>query len=175
MQCQYKQLERETARDRERLCGWFVLIYLVMLLELKLEKLQSFLDKTHPPEASYSGKGWLVRTTNEYRLRFAIDLKNYVRFPLIREIVIARNAIVHNGGKPTSDYLELPNRRFLGKMTRMEFLGLNDQDVIDFSNKDFKEVSVVLDEFVDWLVRELHFARDGSRPVGPLRGAQLVR
>jgi hypothetical protein len=175
LQRDYARLEEETAKERERLSGWLVLVYLVILLNSKLDRLKSFLDRSHPPKAKYTGKSWLEKMKNEYRARFGIDFQGHPQFPLIQEVVIARNAVVHNAGKPTREYLALPKRRFLEKITKVDFVNLKEQEVIVLSNRDFKEILMVLDEFMDWLVRELRCVRDGRRPVGPLRGAEFVR
>jgi len=175
MQHDYARIEKARAKERERVSGWLALVYLVSLLHFTLDKLKSILDETHPPEKKYEGKSWLDKTINEYQRRFRVNLEDYREFGSVRELVLARNAVEHNGGRPTEDYLRLPQPRFLERTERVEFLCLREQDIIVFSNQHFRETLRMLDEFVDWVVRELIFLRGGKRPVGPLRGAQFVR
>jgi hypothetical protein len=175
LQHDYARIEKERAKERERVSGWLALVYLVSLLHFKLDKLKSILDETHPPEKKYEGKSWLDKTINEYQRRFRVNLEEFREFGSVRELVLARNAVEHNGGRPTEDYLRLPQPRFLEKIERVEFLNLREQDVIVFPNQHFRETLRMLDEFVDWVVRELIFVRGGKRPVGPLRGAQFIR
>lgn len=171
----YAREEEKRAKERERVSGWLALVYLVSLLHFKLDKLKSILDEPYPPEKKYKGKSWLDRAINEYQKRFRVNLENYPRFESIRELVLARNAVEHNAGRATKDYRRLPQPRLLEKIESVEFLSLREQDVIVFSNLHFKESLRILDEFVDWVVRELILVRRGKRPVGPLRGAQFVR
>lgn len=176
LQHDYSKLEKERAKERERVSGWLALVYLVSLLHFTLDKVKSVLDRTHPPDERYNGKSWLDRIINEYQKRFGLNLEDFREFALVRELVVARNAVEHNAGGPTTDYLGLPQRRLLiEKIQRVEFLNLREQEVIAFSNQGFKESLRILDEFVDWIVRELIRLRDGKRPDGPLRWSQVVR
>jgi hypothetical protein len=174
LQRDYQRLEGQIAKERERLSGWLALVYLVIILDLKLEKLKSLLDESRPPTGKYQGKSQLERTIDEYQKRFDIHLESHPNFPFIRELVLARNAVVHNAGKPTNDYLKLPNPHFLDKIEKVEFVHLTELHLIVFSNQHFKESLRHLEEFMDWLVRALIYVRSGHRPVGPLRGSQFV-
>jgi hypothetical protein len=76
---------------------------------------------------------------------------------------------------PTKDYLKLANPKFLGKATRVQWPEEPEQDIIVSANKDLKESTVVLDRFMDWVVRELERVKTGRRPEGPLQGVRFVR
>jgi hypothetical protein len=174
LQRDYARVEKARAGERERLTGWLALVYLVSLLHFTLNRLKSVVDSVYPPRGKYKGKSWLERLTNEYQGRFGIDLKSHHDFPFIRELVLARNAVEHNGGKPTEDYLEICRPRFLQRLEKVEFFRLKEEQVIVFSNRDFKESVQLTDKYVDWVVRELIRVREGQRPTGPLRGSQFV-
>jgi len=157
---QLRQLEERRAIERERVVGWLALIFIVILLDLKLKKLKARLDMTHPARGPYRGKGWLDKLTDEYRERFGIDLRsNGTAFSFIEELVLARNSVVHNGGKPSKEYLR--------EFTKPRLV--DEQGAILFSNKHFKEAVQVLKDYVDWLVRELIYICRGERVAGPLR------
>ena len=174
LQRDYARLEKTRAEERERLTGWLALGYLVSLLHFMLIRLKSTLDSAYPPEATYKGNSWLERLTNEYQARFGIDLKSHHDFPSVRELVLARNAVEHNGGKPTDDFLEICGPRFLQKLEKVEFFRLKEEQVIVFSNRDFKESVQLINKYVDWVVRELIRVKEGQRPTGPLRGSEFV-
>lgn len=174
LQRDYARLEETRAGERERLTGWLALGYLVSLLHFTLTRLKSALDSVHPPRGKYKGKSWLERLANEYERRFGIDLKSHDDFPFIRELVLARNAVEHNGGKPTEDYLEICRPKFLQNLEKIEFFRLKEEQVIVFSNRDFKESVQLTDKYLEWVVRELIRVRDGQRPTGPLRGSEFV-
>jgi hypothetical protein len=165
-----RKLNKEVTQDRERLVGWLTLVDLVMLVELKLHTLKSYFDKSHPPnKGGYKGKSALSRLAVEYEKRFGIKLDDNQEFGLVKELVLARNAVMHNGGKPTNEYR---TGRFVGKFRSWKHR--DKQDVIVFSNQDFKDSLGTLKQFMDWLVRELMVLRYGDRPEGALRTYRLV-
>jgi hypothetical protein len=174
LQRDYARLEKTRAGERERLTGWLALGYLVSLLHFTLNRLKSALDSVYPPRGKYKGKSWLERLTNEYQGRFGIDLTSHHDFLYVRELVLARNAVEHNGGQPTEDYLEVCRPRFLRKLEKVEFFRLTEERVIVFSNRDFKESVQLVDKYMDWVVRELIRVHEGEIPTGPLRGSEFV-
>ena len=101
-------------------------------------------------------------------------MKSHRDFPFISELVLARNVVEHNGGRPTEDYLKICNPRFLQKLEKVEFFRLKEEQGIVFSNRDLKESVRFVDKYLDWVVRELIRVREGQRPTGPLRGSEFV-
>ena len=157
--------EEETARERERSVGWLFLIYLVILHRSTLKALTHPFEDTHPREGNYEGKSDLGRLCDEYRKRFSIDLGNGPKFSVIEQLVLARNCVEHNDGKPTRDYLDrFPERPFVAA-----------DGTIAFSNQDFAATLNILDVYIDWLTRELMLVRDGFRPDGPLVGIKFLK
>ncbi len=175
LQRDFGKLEKERARGREMLAGWFALVYLVSLLHLTLNILKRILDETHPPNAAdYKGKSWLDRITDEYRQRFRINLESHANFPFLRQLVLARNAVEHDGGRATEEFMKIANPLFVAKIERVVWLEKKEQDVIIFSNQLFKDSVKQLDEFMDWAIRELILVQSGRRPDGPLRAFTAI-
>ena len=161
----------ETAKDRERTVGWLALIYLVILVEQRVRKLKSRFDKSHPPKEKYPGKSTLEKLVNEFRDRFRINLEAHAAFEDWSDLVLARNEVVHHSGRPRDKY-----RKHTTRFIHTEqFMG-GPEDLIVFSNSDFKESAEKMKGFVDWVVRQLIRVRDGCEPnAGRLRSLRTFQ
>jgi hypothetical protein len=62
----------------------------------------------------YGAKAWFLRVIAEYEERYGIKLEGVPGFETCREVVLARNACVHEECRPTEDYMQQTARRFLG-------------------------------------------------------------
>ena len=98
-----------------------------MALALLASLVKAFLDeqkrrmyKTHPVDANgYGGKSELLKQVAEYNARFNIDLRKIEGFETVREVDLARNCCLHNGGVPTDDYMKLTKERLLDEMVNI--------------------------------------------------------
>jgi len=162
------KLEKERAIERERVIGWLALVHLAIVLELRLNNLYDFLERIslepgrratalRGNRRTRSEKNWLRKLSDKYQ-QYGVNLDSHPKFSFIDEVVFACNAVKHSGGKPGENYRRAyPDWRFV------------DGEHICFSNKDFKDSVDSLREFVEWVVRELKYRRDGQIPVGPLQ------
>ncbi len=149
--------EEERAAERERILGGLMIAYLVLTLLTKLSHLKGYFDKTHPPSTNYEGKSKLDKLVNEYRQRFGVDMEaSPLAFTQIRELVLARNSVMHSDGWPDDEYkAQFPGQRFVDEMGK-----------INLSEKQFAEAVEGLKEFVRWLVDQLIPLRKMGGAVG---------
>jgi len=76
--------------------------------------------RTHPVEAKgHRGKSELLRLVTGYNAPFNIDLDKIEGFEMVREVDLARNYCLHNGGAPTEDYMTLTKQQLLDKMVNL--------------------------------------------------------
>jgi hypothetical protein len=162
------KVEKERAIERERVIGWLALVHLGIVLELKLNNLYDFLERMSLQQGrratalrrnrrTRSEKHWLRKLSDRYQ-QYDVNLDSHPKYSLIDEMVFACNAVKHSDGKPGENYRKAyPDWRFV------------DGEYICFSNKDFKESLDSLRNFVEWVVRELKYRRDGERSVGQLQ------
>jgi hypothetical protein len=95
------------------------LALLASLTKTFLDEQKRRMEKTHPPDPKgYKGKG-LIRQVAEYKARFNIDLEGIEGFETVREVELARNCCLHNGGTPTEDYQTQTKQRLLDEMVIM--------------------------------------------------------
>jgi len=88
------------------------LALLASLVKGFLDEQKRRMDKTHRPDPKgYRGKSELLKLVAEYKVRFNIDLEKIDGFETVREVELARNCCLHNGGSPTEDYMALTKQR----------------------------------------------------------------
>jgi hypothetical protein len=162
------KVEKKRAIEREQVIGWLALLHLGIVLELKLNKLYDLLEGISLEQGrraipmrgnrrTRSERHWLRKLSDRYQ-QYGVSLGTHPKFSLIDEMVFACNAVKHSAGKPGENYRNAhPDCRFV------------DEELIVFSNKDFKDLVDSLREFVEWVVREIKHRRDGQIPVGPLQ------
>jgi hypothetical protein len=109
----YENSLREEFREQRAALATMALSLLAKSVTNHLRQTTRWLDKRFPPKSEVTGKSELDRLVSEYRSRFTIDLEKLTRFRTVREVVLARNSILHNDGQPTKDYLEQTEVRFL--------------------------------------------------------------
>jgi hypothetical protein len=138
--------EEERAEERYRILGCLMISYLVLMLMAKLRDLKSHFDKSRPPDARYEGKSHLDRLVNEYKQRLGVDLEaSPIDFGRVRELVLARNSVMHNDGWPDEEYkAHFPEQRYI-----------DDIGKINVSDQHFAEDLDHLKKFVGWLVNQL--------------------
>lgn len=143
--------EEDRGTERAQILGGLELVYLVSVFQAKLNQLKRHLEKTHPPAPPYEGGGWLDRQVREYLQRFGIDMERSPEpFLAIRELVLARNCVVHNDRVPSDDYLQLvKNPKYVDMFGK-----------ISFSSAQFIEAVGILKGYVRWLVNQLICVRD---------------
>jgi hypothetical protein len=98
--------------QREALAAMAIAL-LASLNKSFLDAQRRMLNKTHPLEKNYKGKKHLPRQIAEYNDHFKIDLTTVEGFETVREIELARNCCLHNGGSPNEDYKAQTKRRLL--------------------------------------------------------------
>lgn len=162
------KVEKERAKERERVIGWLALVHLAIVLEQKLNNLYEFLEQISLKQGRCAtalrgkqrtgrDKNWFSKLADKYQ-QYDLNLDSHPKFSLIDELVLASNAIKHSAGKPGENYRRaFPDWRFV------------DGEHICFSNQDFKDSVDSLREFVEWVVREIKHRRDGQIPLGPLQ------
>jgi hypothetical protein len=95
------------------------LALLASLTRAFLDEQKRRMNKTHPPDPKgYMGKG-LVKQVTEYKARFNIDLEKIEAFETVREVELARNCCLHNGGASTKDYETQTKQRLLDDMVNI--------------------------------------------------------
>jgi hypothetical protein len=89
----------------------------------------------------------LERRIVEYRSRFGIDLQTIPSLDTIREIELARNCCVHEGGKLTNDYVKQTRKRMAGENGYISMTqALLDQlllEIADFSRTLCKQMKLI--------------------------------
>jgi hypothetical protein len=105
--------------EEKRVLSGMVLVALATSMESLLKRLRDYKDGTHPPKGPYTGDSALKRRCDEYQKRFGIALQDHKAFRTIEEVVLARNAFVHNEGEPDDRYQAFGPRYVspLGKIT----------------------------------------------------------
>jgi aromatic ring-opening dioxygenase LigB subunit len=98
--------------QREALAAMAIAL-LASLNKSFLDAQKRMLNKTHPLEKDYKGKRHLFRQIAEYNDRFKIDLTTVEGFETVREIELARNCCLHEGGSPDENYKTQTKQRFL--------------------------------------------------------------
>jgi hypothetical protein len=157
--------------SQERALATMALAMLGPLVESFLDEARLRLDKqSFPAEKEYPGKSTLLKRVSEYKARFGIDLPSLAGFEAVREVVLARNSCIHNGGHPSADYLEQTKCRLLEEFdaaTRIFHPELKDEDrVIGFDLQILEEVVNYISVFAHLLHKSLNMARieKSSRP-----------
>jgi len=85
--------------DDSRIVATMTLAAIASLTESYLKTLKSWFDKKRPPNAAgYKGEGALAKLVSEYAARFQINLDTLAGFSMVREVVFARNALIHQAG-----------------------------------------------------------------------------
>ena len=139
-----RQWEEELHQDRVNSLGLFVLVYISSALERTLDGLKKPFDKSHPAPRQIQGDSKLLRRKDEYLKRFKIDFgKAPVSFVRIQEIVLARNAGVHNDIRTYQG--EIPDPRFIDNVRR-KFCA---------SERDLQLAGSDAVRFVEWLGDQL--------------------
>lgn len=106
----------------EALAG-MALALLASLVKGFLDEQKRRTDKTHPVDAKgYKGKSELLRQVAEYKARFNVSLETIEGFEAVREVDLARNCCLHNGGAPTDDYMALTRQRLLDERGNINLL-----------------------------------------------------
>lgn len=98
--------------QREALAAMAIAL-LASLNKSFLDAQKRMLNKTRPSEKDYKGKKHLFRQIAEYNNRFKIDLTTVEGFETVREIELARNCCLHEGGSPDENYKTQTKQRFL--------------------------------------------------------------
>lgn len=109
----YEDFLREEFREQRAALATMTFSLLAKSVTLHLKEMTRWLDKRFPRQSEVGGKSELDRLASEYRSRFEIDIEMLPHFSTLREVVLARNSILHNEGQPTNDYLEQTEARFL--------------------------------------------------------------
>jgi hypothetical protein len=160
----YENYLRGERLSQERALATMALAMLGSLVDSFLDEARLRLDATtFPIEGTYPGKSILLKRVSEYKERFGIDLVGMEGFEGVREVVLARNSCIHNGGHPSTDYMEQTNQRLLEEVDLlMRFfhptLGAEDR-VINFSFQSLKEIVSEISKFADSLHKSLNAVR----------------
>ena len=81
----------------------------------------------------------------------------------MREVDLARNCCLHNGGVPTNDYNQQTKQRLLDGI-----------GIINLAPKQLDEVIEALQQFVDSVFRRMSVILKEAPPVPPARGTSWI-
>ena len=144
----YEDFLREEFREQRAALATMTFSLLAKSVTLHLKQMTKWLDRRFPQQSEAAGKSELDRLVSEYRSRFGIDIEKLPRFATVREVVLARNSILHNDGQPTTDYLEQTEARFLDEVRQVnlttELLGMAISELREFLTalgEAFKEMA----------------------------------
>jgi len=155
---QYKDwLEYERAEQTDALAAMYLSL-VASMLEGFLDRAKKPLDRVHPASSNYQGASKLAKRISEYRQRFGIELESLPQFATVREIILARNACVHNDSAPTEDYNAQTRRRYVDQRGK-----------INLTPDQIEQSAAELAEFAEALTDQLCRVRDEAKP--PLRPA----
>jgi hypothetical protein len=109
----YIDLLAEEYREQRAALAAMTLALLWRTVKFYLDSMVAWLENRFPPQFSPTGKSELDRTVDEYRSRFGVELEGLSHFATVREVVLARNSALHNGGQPIHDYMDRTERHCL--------------------------------------------------------------
>jgi hypothetical protein len=103
-----------------------------------------FIGKSFPLQRHIKGKSKFLKQIDEFDARFGINLCSGIGFAGVREIILARNDAIHSENRPTKDYLDQTQQRFLDEAGE---LNLSPELLVQVTNE--------LKEFCVWLANVL--------------------
>jgi hypothetical protein len=88
--------------------------------KLFLDSVKRLFDQLYPrKKKGYPGKSNLHKEIAEYKSRFGVDLCKLEGFETVREVGLARDCCLHNGGVPTREYRAQTGQRLIGHDDRI--------------------------------------------------------
>jgi hypothetical protein len=110
---------------------------------------KKYLDKTHPPTDKYAGKNWLLKEKDEYLKRFQIDFDKAPQFERVQELVLARNAGIHDADSPPTEYME--------KVRKPLFIGSDAARIptLEVKRDELIQILKETEAFIEWVVKEI--------------------
>jgi len=146
---------KQTMLDEQReVIGAALLNVLCLAMKDSLESMSRYFKASHPAEDKYPGKSWLDKKQAEFKGRFQIDFQDAKEFSRVRELVLARNASVHQNEGTLNEYRE--------KVSEPRFL--SDDGFLTFEKGPLVESFVDSNKFVEWVWCELDRIRIKSIP-----------
>ena len=115
----YEDSLKEEFREQRAALATMTFSLLAKSMTLHMKQLTQWLGKRFPLNSEVAGKSELDRFVSEYQVRFGIDLEKLPYFATVREVVLARNSILHNEGQPTKDYMDQTEARFLDEVRQI--------------------------------------------------------
>lgn len=136
--------QKHVLGQQKEVVGAALLNVVCSALRASLDSMSRYFAASHP-RGDYGGRGWLENRRAEFKSRFGIDFNaSPTDFTRIRELILARNAGVHNAPGTLREYEKnIPAPRFIANRS----LVLREESLV----ASFEDAN----KFVQWVWGEL--------------------